>query len=255
MTPDPVPATADSAASRAEPGIPDTSSPAVGGPDETVPAPAAPSGGRPDASAPSPPSGPGPEPDAAGDQLTRVALQLAAVVPNLEALLKDFESKLLHDQGRAREIARLSAELDACRPDAVWRTVLPLIKALIRHHRLIGQFLEHYGPAGKSSSPGVVDDLRWLQEDVETALQEHEVGMFRPIAGEDRFDGRRHTMVGRPVPTDDERLSRVVETCLGPGFDRGGTVVERARVRIFRCRSEPAPPAGGVQTKESVRTR
>ena len=251
MSPDPVPAAGDPSASPVESGLPATSSPAapsaaVGGSDGPVPASAPPSAGGPAATAPFPPSAPVPEPAPSGDQLTRVAFQLAAVVPALEALLADFQSKMLYDQGRAREIARLTAELDACRPDAVWRAMLPIVKALIRHHRLIGQFLDHYGPDGKASSPAVVDDLRWLQEDVETALQEHEVGMFRPVAGRDRFDGRRHTMVGQPVPTDDERLSRVVETCLGPGFDRHGAVVERASVRIFRCRTDPAPPAGGA---------
>ena len=79
-----------------------------------------------------------------------------------------------------------------------------------------------------------VEALEWLHEDIELALEEHDITAYRPQAGKDSFDGRRHSVVGNPIPTTDPNLSRLIERCVRPGFERDGKVVARAAVRIYR---------------------
>ena len=192
-------------------------------------------GGAASRSAPGSASTPGPpadtDDDAGGRSLEDHVLRVQAGV---DKLLDRFDEKLLHDEARTSEIKRLNAELAKHQPDAQWNAARPFVDRLIRHLDEIQRFAQRYGARGDATAKEFLETLEWLQEDVELALEEHGVTAYRPEAGRDPFDGRRHSVAGNPVPTGDPALSRVIERCIRPGFEREGRVVARAAVRIYR---------------------
>jgi molecular chaperone GrpE (heat shock protein) len=181
------------------------------------------------------PSGePGPAAAATADGLDCVHDGLLRVQDGVDALLKRFDEKLLHDEARADEVKRLNAELAKHQPDAKWNTVRPFLDQMVRHLDEIQRFVRRYEGGGDVSVKDVLEAFNWLHEDIELALEEHDITAFRPRAGEDAFDGRRHSVAGSPIATTDASLERVVERCVRPGFERNGKVVARAAVRIYR---------------------
>ena len=165
-----------------------------------------------------------------GDALHHRVLR---VQEGVDRLLERFDEKLLHDEARTNEIKRLNVELTKHQPDARWNTVRPFVDQMIRHLDEIRRFVQRYEGRGDAPATEFVEALEWLHEDIELALEEHAITAYRP-AGEDPFDGRRHSVVGNPIPTTDPSLSRVIERCVRPGFERDGGVVARAAVRIYR---------------------
>ena len=165
--------------------------------------------------------------DALHDKVLRVQ-------EGVDKLLERFDEKLLHDEARTNEIKRLNAEIAKHQPDAKWSIAHPYVVQMIRHLDEIQRFVQRYESRDDATAKDFVDALEWLRENIELALEEHDVTAYRPQAGKDPFDGRRHSVVGDPVPTTDARLSRVIERCVRPGFERDGVVVARAAVRIYR---------------------
>lgn len=165
--------------------------------------------------------------DALNDQVLRVR-------EGVDRLLARFDEKLLHDEARTNEIQRLSAELAKHQPDAQWNNARPLVDQMIHHLDEIQRFARSFQGRAEATVEDFVQALKWLHEDIELALEEHDITTYRPQPGKDSFDGRRHTVVGEPLPTTDPSLSRVVERCVRPGFERHGKIVARAAVRIYR---------------------
>lgn len=160
--------------------------------------------------------------------------KVLAVQEGVDKLLERFDEKLLHDEARTNEIKRLNAELDKHKPDARLIIVRPLVDQMVRHLDEIQWFVQRYQGQSDATAEDFLEALEWLHESIEQALGEHDVTAYRPQAGKDSFDGRRHSVVGDPVPTEDPSLSRVVERCVRPGFECDGKVVARAIVRIYR---------------------
>ena len=177
---------------------------------------------------PDPPTGADP---ARGDALHDKVLR---VQEGVDKLLERFDEKLLHDEARTNEIKRLNAELARHQPDAQWNTARPFVDQMIRHLDQIQRFAHRYEGRDDATAQDFVEALEWLHEDIELALEEHDITAYRPQAGKDSFDGRRHSVVGNPIPTTDPNLSRLIERCVRPGFERDGKVVARAAVRIYR---------------------
>ena len=173
--------------------------------------------------------------DALHDKVLRVQ-------EGVDKLLERFDEKLLHDEARTNEIKRLNAELAKHQPDAKWSIAHPYVVQMIRHLDEIQRFVQRYESRDDATAKDFVNALEWLGENIELALEEHGVTAYRPQVGKDPFDGRRHSVVGDPVPTTDPSLSRVIERCVRPGFERvrpgferdGMVVVARAAVRIYR---------------------
>ena len=165
--------------------------------------------------------------DALNDQVLRVQ-------DGVDRLLERFDEKLLHDEARTTEIQRLNAELAKHQPDAQWNTARPFVDQMIRHLDEIQRFVRRYEGRADASAKAVLEALEWLHEGIEVALEEYGITTYRPQPGKDPFDGRRDSVVGDPIPTTDPSLSRVIERCVRPGFERHGKVVARASVRIYR---------------------
>lgn len=176
--------------------------------------------------------------DAGGSSLQDHVLRVQAGV---DKLLDRFDEKLLHDEARTNEIRRLNAELAKHQPDAEWSAARPFVDRMIRHLDEIQRFAQRYGSRGDATAKEFLETLEWLHEDIELALEEHGVTAYRPQAGRDPFDGRRHSVAGNPIPTGDPALARVIERCVRPGFEREGRVVSRAAVRIYRHDDERGP--------------
>ena len=177
-------------------------------------------------------------PDAGGRSLHEHVLRVQAGV---DKLLERFDEKLLHDEARTKEIERLNAELARHEPDVKWNTARPFVDQMIRHLDEIQRFVERYDGRGDATAKDFVEALEWLHENIELALEEHDITAYRPQAGKDAFDGRRHSVVGNPIATRDPALSRVIERCIRPGFERDGQVVARAAVRIYRHDEKDEP--------------
>ena len=180
----------------------------------------------------------GPAPDSvAGADPTRCDVLHDAVV-RVEAgvgkLLERFDEKLLHDEARTNEIKRLNDELAKHQPDAQWNIARLFVDQMIRHLDEIRRFVQRYKGQGDATAKDFVEALEWLHEDIELALEEHDITAYRPEAGKDPFDGRRHSVMSNPIRTTDSSLSRVIERCVRPGFERDGKVIARAAVRIYR---------------------
>ena len=167
--------------------------------------------------------------------------QVLRIQAGVDEVLERFDEKLLHDEARTNEIKRLSAELAKYQPDAQWNTARPFVDQMVRHLDEIQRFVQKYEHRGDATAKDFVEALEWLHENIELALEEHDITAYRPQAGKDPFDGRRHSMVGKPIPTPDPALSRVIERCIRPGFERDGQVVARAAVRIYRHDEKDEP--------------
>ena len=187
------------------------------------------------------PGGAGPGDDAArgagGRSLQDRVLRVQASV---DGLLQRFDEKLLHDEARTNEIKRLNAELARHQPDARWATARVFVDQMVRHLDEIQRFAHRYdGRDDPTPATEFLQALNWLHENIELALEEHGITPFRPQAGKDAFDGRRHSVAGSPVPTTDAKLSRVIERCVRPGFELGDRIVARASVKIYRHDDTP----------------
>lgn len=172
-----------------------------------------------------------PELASVADLLHQAVLGVQAGV---DQLLTRFDEKLLHDEARIEEIKRLNAELVRHQPDTQWNTARPFVDQMVRHLDEVNRFIRRYEAEGDVSAKDIVEALEWLHENIELALEEHNITAFRPRAGEDAFDGRRHTVVGNAIVTTDAALERLIERCVRPGFERDGQVVARAAVKIYR---------------------
>ena len=167
--------------------------------------------------------------------------QVLRVQAGVDKVLARFDEKLLHDEARTNEIKRLNAELAKHQPDAQWNNARPFIDQMVRHLDEIQRFVARYERRGDATGKDFVEVLEWLHENIELALEEHDITAYRPQAGKEPFDGRRHSVVGNPVATRDPALSRVIERCIRPGFEREGRVVARAAVRIYRHDEKDEP--------------
>ena len=176
--------------------------------------------------------------DADGRSLHEQVLRVQAGV---DKVLARFDEKLLHDEARTNEIKRLNAELAKHQPDAQWNNARPFVDQMVRHLDEIQRFVARYERRGDATGRDFVEVLEWLHENIELALEEHDITAYRPQAGKEPFDGRRHSVVGNPVATGDPALSRVIERCIRPGFEREGRVVARAAVRIYRHDEKDEP--------------
>ena len=158
----------------------------------------------------------------------------------INRLLEAFEEKLKYDASKQQIVDRLYDELQGYRKDLLLEQTRPLIHGLIRHHAQIGKLMEAIrdASADEVSPSKFCHLLETLQEDVEDILVDNGVAAYRAELS-DRFDPVRQTVVGTTVPTTDEDRSGTVAACLGPGFEREGRILAKARVSTYRF--EPSP--------------
>ena len=177
----------------------------------------------------------------AADQL------LAAVTAGVDRILQAFDEKIRYDATKQKAIDRQHEELLGYRADIVARAARPFIYAMIHHHAEMGRLLAAYRQESAAELPlaKVCVLLQGLQEDVEQVLGENGVTAYRAEASEP-FDPVRQTVVGKTLPTDDKTRSGTVAACLGPGFERDGRILHKARVSAYRFEEPPADRPGST---------
>ena len=165
---------------------------------------------------------------------------LVAVNAGVDRVLRAFDEKLRYDETKQKAIDRQHEELLGYRADIVARAARPFIYGMIHHHAEMGRLLAAVREEAAAEMPStkVCDLLQSLQEDVEQVLAENGVTAYRAEAAEP-FDPVRQTVVGKALPTDDEARSGTVATCLGPGFERDGRILHKARVSAYRFEGPP----------------
>ena len=170
---------------------------------------------------------------------------LAALNDGLASILRAFDEKIRYDATKQQAIDRQHEELLGHRADLVARAAAPFIYGMIHHYAEIGKLIAavRSEAAGEMPSTKVCNLLESLQADVEQVLGENGVAAYRCEAAE-RFDPVRQTVVGKALPTDDEARSGTIAACLGPGFERDGKILHKARVSAYRFQ----PPPGGART-------
>ena len=177
-------------------------------------------------------------PDSDGSEGTDVVATVHAAV---DRVLRAFDQKLRYDQSKQQVIDRQHDELVGYRSDLVAQAARPFIYGMIHHHAEIGKLLAAIRdePAAEMSSAKVCELFESLLEDVEDVLGENGVAAYRAEVSEP-FDPARHTVVGKVVTTTDERRSGTVAACLGPGFERDGRILVKARVSAYRYQPSPS---------------
>ena len=176
-------------------------------------------------------------PDSDGSDATDV---VATVDAGVDRILRAFDEKLRYDQSKQQVIDRQHDELVGYRSDLVAQAGRPFIYGMIHHHAEIGKLLAavRNDPAAEMLSAKVCELLESLLEDVEDVLGENGVVAYRAEASEP-FDPARQTVVGKVLPTTDQQSSGTIAACLGPGFERDGRILVKARVSAYRY--EPSP--------------
>ena len=171
-------------------------------------------------------------PDSDGSDGTDVVATVHAAV---DRVLRAFDQKLRYDQSKQQVIDRQHDELVGYRSDLVAQAARPFIYGMIHHHAEIGKLLAAIRdePAAEMSSVKVCELFESLLEDVEDVLGENGVATYRAEVSEP-FDPARQTVVGKALTTTDERRSGTVAACLGPGFERDGRILVKARVSAYR---------------------
>ncbi len=171
-------------------------------------------------------------PDSDGSDGTGVVATVHAAV---DRVLRAFDQKLMYDQSKQQVIDRQHDELVGYRSDLVAQAARPFIYGMIHHHAEIGKLLAAIRdePAAEMSSARVCELFESLLEDVEDVLGENGVAAYRAEVSEP-FDPARQTVVGRALTTTDEERSGTVAACLGPGFERDGRILVKARVSAYR---------------------
>ena len=177
----------------------------------------------------------------------------------VDRVLRAFDEKIRYDATKQQAIDRQHEELVGYRADLVARAARPFVYGMIHHHAQIGKLVAGVRDKAVAEMPSteVCGLLESLQEDVEQVLGENGVAAYRADAAEP-FDPARQTVVGKALPTDDEARSGTIAACLGPGFERDGRILYKARVSAYRSRasragSETHPDAPAVRpptTKE-----
>ena len=160
---------------------------------------------------------------------------VATVDAGVDRILRAFDEKLRYDQSKQQVIDRLHDELVGHRGDLVAQTARPFIFGMIHHHAEIGKLLAavRNERAAEVPTAKVCKLLESLQEDVEDVLGENGVAAYR-VEVSAPFDPARQTVIGAALPTTDEARSGTIAACLGPGFERDGRVVVKARVSAYR---------------------
>ncbi len=165
---------------------------------------------------------------------------VATLNAGVDRILRAFDEKIRYDATKQQAIDRQHEELLGYRADLVARAAGPFIYGMIHHHGEISKLVAavRQNSAAEMPSTKVCNLLQSLQEDVEQVLGENGVTAYRAEAAEP-FDPVRQTVVGRALPTDDEARSGTIAACLGPGFERDGKILHKARVSAYRLQPPP----------------
>lgn len=185
------------------------------------------------AAAPPAAAGEGLEPEAIARPVERVVDNAIARVMNL------LDEKHALDRFREAQIDRLHGELQGYKSDLVGRAVRPVLMSLVRLHDDLSKMIDLLAAEdpGRLTPERLAKLLEEFREDVELALDRNGVTSVRTAVS--TFDSRRHKIVLTIETPDPEQVGQIAAS-LRPGFEHGGTLIEKERV-VVRVLGQPTP--------------
>ena len=156
----------------------------------------------------------------------------AAVKAGFSDILKELGAKWALDKFKEDLITRLHEELQAYKTDLVYQSARQLLLGLIRLHDDLGKTMAllKRRPVEELTPERFFQEFSAFQDDIELLLGQHGVESFTVV--EEEFDPLRQAAL-RTLPTSEPGKIGSVSERLRPGFERGGTLLQKERVAVF----------------------
>lgn len=153
----------------------------------------------------------------------------------LIGLRRDFESKLMYDESKQRQLDVLHAELETYRRGFHFQLLRPIITDLISLYNDMDRVFARL--AGHELSTPVAHEVAQFRDQVEEILRRNGVERFT-TPGEE-FDAKRQRVVAF-VETTDPTLDKHVAEHLRPGVEYEGKIVTQPeQVSAYRFVAAP----------------
>lgn len=168
------------------------------------------------------------------------------VASQLAALTDLVEGKLADALIQRAAFERLYADFDACRKGEALALTLPWINGLIRVHDNLGRTRDALGADGAAvdgTAALASVQLAGVQDEIEGLMENNGVTVYREP--EPRFQSKRQSVVAL-IPTPDPAADGLIATRLRPGFERGGQLLRKEKVNVYKfdpTLTPNAPPA------------
>jgi molecular chaperone GrpE len=154
------------------------------------------------------------------------------VLAEILALRQDFETKLLYDATKERQVEALHRELQAHKQGIQSSLLRPIFHDLIAMHDDLGKHIEHAASSDPSGAAGsVAQNLASFQQTVEETLRRNGVETFT-LPGS-VFNGERQRSL-QTIDTADPTLDRQVARRIRKGFEYEGRVLRPELVATYR---------------------
>jgi len=165
----------------------------------------------------------------AGETETSTA-NLAEIRDTLLALRRDFESKLMYDAGKQRQLDMLHEELETYRRGFHFQVLRPVISDLIVLYTDMDKVAARWASDESHAETG--QEIAQFRDQVEEILRRISVEPY--TSQTDEFDAKRQRAIST-VETTDQANDKRVAARLRPGFEYDGTiVVQPEQVQIYR---------------------
>lgn len=155
---------------------------------------------------------------------------LAEIRDTLSALRRDFESKLMYDAGKQRQLDMLHEELENHRRGFHFQALRPVISDLIVLHTDMDKVATRLG--GHEAYAETAQEIAQFRDQVEEILRR--IGVEPYTSQADEFDAKRQRATST-VETTDQANDKRVAARLRPGFEYDGkVVVQPEQVQTYR---------------------
>jgi molecular chaperone GrpE (heat shock protein) len=162
-----------------------------------------------------------------------------------------FESKIRHDEVRARQVDALHGELEQYRRGLTHEFLRPVLTDLVRLHDDLAVQVEGVDEEDRPDGPAHI--AAYVRGSIEETLARNGVESY--TVDEPVVDRRRQKVIGL-VATDDPALDRTVARRARPGFRFDDKILRPEWVHAYQLdrsasESDDVPPAAADDLKEN----
>jgi molecular chaperone GrpE (heat shock protein) len=158
------------------------------------------------------------------------SVRLAEMHEALMALRRDFESKLMYDAGKQRQLDILHEELETYRRGFHLQLLRPMITDLIALYSDMDKVVARL--TSQSGHADAVDEIEHFRAQIEEILRRN--GIERYTSHADMFDAGRQRVVSTIETSDPANDKRIAER-IRSGFEyEGKIVVQVEQVKTYR---------------------
>ncbi len=167
--------------------------------------------------------------------MDRIPADIAALREEVTGLRRDFQSKLMYDDGKQRQLDTLHQELETYRRGFHFQTLRPVITDLITLYDDLEKVSARL--AQQEQTADVARELVHARDQIEEILRRNGIEHFAVPGAE--FDARRQRVIAFVETTDQTQDKRVAEH-LRPGFEYEGRIVTQPeQVSAYRFVATP----------------